>query len=214
MSEVSSTPAAKGPRPFAGLAKSVAADLGTRTNATLAALLAVVGITGVSGGLEAAPPEGLTVAAAPRGTGALAQPAEFTAAPFEISVRRTYTLGDARVVEMRLTNTASRPVPAPQFLMAFALEDSHLGPEEQPDMRAAVVRKHSAEALTEVAPSEAISPNPGVPLDVALIFQGPSGTNAAEADTLVITSLEYRTSFLDGAKAWLTKDCAAEVSLR
>ena len=30
----------------------------------------------------------------------------------------------------------------------------------------------------------------------------------------MITSLEYRTSFLDGAKAWLTKDCAAEVSLR
>ncbi|QYH20291.1 hypothetical protein JKI95_05110 [Corynebacterium aquatimens] len=50
-----------------------------------------------------------------------------------------------------------------------------------------------------------------------MIFTDPldgGAGSAAEADTLVIWSLEYRTSILDGSKSWLLSDPVAEVTLR
>ena len=50
-------------QPVRGLAKSVAADIGTRTNATIAGLLALAGVTGIAGGFEEAAPEEVVTAA-------------------------------------------------------------------------------------------------------------------------------------------------------
>lgn len=87
-----------------GLAKSVAADFRTRTNATIAGLLALAGVTGMAGGFEEAEPEAVATAAE------MAQPEELEIAPLTIQVQRTYVLDGARVVHMRLTNTAERPI--------------------------------------------------------------------------------------------------------
>ncbi|QYH20293.1 hypothetical protein JKI95_05120 [Corynebacterium aquatimens] len=45
--------------------QSVAGDLATRTNVTLAALLAVVGLLGLAGGFNEAEPQGLVTADLP-----------------------------------------------------------------------------------------------------------------------------------------------------
>ena len=55
-----------------GLAKSVAADVRTRTNATIAGLLALAGVTGMAGGFEEAEPE--EVVSASEATDPVAQP--------------------------------------------------------------------------------------------------------------------------------------------
>ena len=107
-----------------GLAKSVAADFRTRTNATIAGLLALAGVTGMAGGFEEAAPEEVVSAAE------LAQPEELEVVPLTVQVQRTYVLDGTRVVHMRLTNTAERPIYAVQWHQAFNLEDS--ASEEQP----------------------------------------------------------------------------------
>ena len=84
-------------QPVRGLAKSVAADIGTRTNATIAGLLALAGVTGLAGGFEEAAPEEVVSAAE------LAQPEELEVVPLTVQVQRTYVLDGARVVHMRLS---------------------------------------------------------------------------------------------------------------
>lgn len=186
---------------------------------TLAALLAAAGITGLSGGFDEAEPEGLVAATALSGERPLAEPIEVEAAPFEIAIRRTYVVDGAWVVEMQVTNTASRPVSAPRMLTAFALQDSTLPADAQPRFGKINHRLTGTDPLTEVPFAGLVAPNPGVPLDMAVIFTDPlddpaaAGT-AARADTLVISELEYRTSILDGSKSWLLGDPVAEVTLR
>lgn len=204
-------------KPARGLAASIAQDLATRTNATIAALLAIVGITGLSGGFSEAAPEGVFFADLASGTGALAEPLAVEAAPLELEIRRTYELDGARVVEMRVLNTASRPIPASRLLTAFQLQDSNVPVGQQPKFAKINHRLTSEEPLTEVPFAGLIAPNPGVPLDMAVIFTDPldgGAGRAADADTLVISSLEYRTSILDGSTSWLLGDPVAEVALR
>lgn len=188
-------------QPVRGLAKSVAADIGTRTNATIAGLLALAGVTGLAGGFGEAAPEEVVTAAE------LAQPEELDVSPLTVQVQRTYVLDGARVVHMRLTNTAERPIYAVQWHQAFNLEDS--ASEEQPKFQKIDARLTSDEDLESVPLPDNQVLNPGVPQDIALVFSG-EGTG----DTLVVWSMEYRKSFLDGDKTWFAKERVAEVELR
>ena len=197
--------------------QSVAGDLATRTNVTLAALLAVVGLLGLAGGFQEAEPLGLVTADLPADGRAPAEPVAVEATPLEIEVRRSYVVDGARVVEMRLENTADRPISAPRLLTAFKLQDSGLPEAAQPKFGKINHRLTSPEPLKEVPFAGLVAANPGVPLDLAVIFTDPldgGAGSAAEADTLVIWSLEYRTSILDGSKSWLLSDPVAEVTLR
>ena len=188
-----------------GLAKSVAADFRTRTNATIAGLLALAGVTGMAGGFEEAEPE--EVVSASEVTDPVAQPEELEIAPLKIQVQRAYVLDGARVVHMRLTNTAERPIYALQWHQAFNLEDS--ASEEQPKFQKIDARLTGDEDLESVPLPDNQVLNPGVPQDIALVFSG-EGTG----DTLVVWSMEYRKSFLDGDKTWFAKERVAEVKLR
>lgn len=184
-----------------GLAKSVAADIGTRTNATVAGLLALAGVTGLAGGFEEAAPEQVVTAAE------TAEPEELDVSPLTVQVQRTYVLDGARVVHMRLTNTAERPIYAVQWREAFDLEDSSL--EEQPNFQKIDARRTGDEDLESVPLPDNHVLNPGVPQDIALVFSGDGA-----GDTLVVWSMEYRKSFLDGDKTWFAKERVAEVKLR
>ena len=186
-------------QPVRGLAKSVAADIGTRTNATIAGLLALAGVTGLAGGFEEAAPEEVVSAAES------AQPEELDVSPLTVQVQRTYVLDGARVVHMRLTNTAERPIYAVQWRQAFDLEDSSL--EEQPEFQKIDERRTGDEDLESLPLPDNQVLNPGVPQDIALVFSG-------AGDTLVVWSMEYRKSFLDGDKTWFAKERVAEVELR
>ena len=192
--------------------------MGTRANAAIVGLLALVGITGASGGLEEAEPEGFITASAPEGIHAVEQPIEMTVAPFDIVIDRTYEVDAARVVEMQLTNTESRPIPAYDLLVAFRLEDSNRDEEEQPKFVKSIVRMEEPGPLTELPAGRDVTLNPGVPMNVALVFTDPpaqeeNALRATEADRLSIWSLEYRESFLDGSMAWLLGELTAEVDL-
>ena len=185
---------------MSGLAKAVVSDLATRSNLGIAAGAAIVGLLGLGGGLDAAEPHAIV---------SLSSALEpVTAAPFDINVGRSYVADGARVVELQMLNTSTRPVDVTSLNLMFSLEDPTLPAAEQPQVYAHTVR------LVESVPGQVpfgplAYPNPDVPIDVAVIFD-----NAPEgATTLVIESLEYRTSFLDGTKQWFTKDRAAEVAL-
>ena len=184
-----------------GLAKSVAADIGTRTNATVAGLLALAGVTGLAGGFEEAAPEQVVTATE------TAEPQELDVSPLTVQVQRTYVLDGARVVHMRLTNTAERPIYAVQWHQAFDLEDS--ASEEQPKFQKIDARLTSDEDFESVPLPDNQLLNPGVPQDIALVFSGEDA-----GDTLVVWSMEYRKSFLDGDKTWFAKERVAEVELR
>lgn len=187
-------------QPVRGLAKSVAADIGTRTNATIAGLLALAGVTGIAGGFEEAAPEEVVTAAE------LAQPEELEIAPLTIQVQRAYVLDGARVVHMRLTNTAERPIYAVQWHQAFDLEDS--AADTQPEFQKTDARLTSDGDLESIPLPENQVLNPGVPQDIALVFSGDG-----VGDTLAVWSMEYRKSFLDGDSTWFVKERAAEVEL-
>ena len=188
-------------QPVRGLAKSVAADIGTRTNATIAGLLALAGVTGLAGGFEEAAPEEVVSAAES------AQPEELDVSPLTVQVQRTYVLDGARVVHMRLTNTAERPIYAVQWHQAFDLKDS--ASEEQPEFQRIDERRAGDEDLESLPLPDNQVLNPGVPQDIALVFSGDGA-----GDTLVVWSMEYRKSFLDGDKTWFAKERVAEVELR
>ena len=188
-------------QPVRGLAKSVAADIGTRTNATVAGLLALAGVTGLAGGFEEAAPEQVVTATE------TAEPQELDVSPLTVQVQRTYVLDGARVVHMRLTNTAERPIYAVQWHQAFDLEDS--ASEEQPKFQKIDARLTSDEDFESVPLPDNQLLNPGVPQDIALVFSGEDA-----GDTLVVWSMEYRKSFLDGDKTWFAKERVAEVELR
>lgn len=186
-----------------GLAKSVAADLRTRTNATIAGLLALAGVTGLAGGFGEAAPEEVVSAAD------LDQPEELEVAPLAVQVQRTYLLDGARVVHMRLTNTAERPIYALQWQQAFHLEDSSLAADAQPKFHKIDARLTGDEDLESVPLPHNQVLNPDVPQDIALVFSGDGS-----GDTLVVWSMEYRKSFLDGDKTWFAKERVAEVELQ
>ena len=164
-------------QPVRGLAKSVAADIGTRTNATIAGLLALAGVTGLAGGFEEAAPEEVVSAAE------LAQPEELEVVPLTVQVQRTYVLDGARVVHMRLTNTAERPIYAVQWRQAFDLEDS--AADTQPEFQKIDARLTSDEDFESVPLPDNQVLNPGVPQDIALVFSGEGA-----GDTLVVWSME------------------------
>ena len=187
-------------QPVRGLAKSVAADIGTRTNATIAGLLALAGVTGLAGGFEEAAPEEVVSAAE------LAQPEELEVVPLTVQVQRTYVLDGARVVHMRLTNTAERPIYAVQWHQAFDLEDS--AADTQSEFQKIDARLTGDGNLESIPLPDNQVLNPGVPQDIALVFSGDG-----VGDTLAVWSMEYRKSFLDGDSTWFVKERAAEVEL-
>lgn len=218
MSEISASQSEERERPLRGFAKSVAGDLATRTNATIAALLAVAGITGLSGGFEEAEPEGFITAAAPVGINVVSTPIELEVEPFEIEIRRTYIVEGARVIEMRLTNTSTRPISWAKYGTAFKLEASWLPEEEQTSFTRVTQRLIDDKPITEIPFTNLTALNPGVPVDMAMIFRDEyvepgAAVKAAEADTLVVWSMKYKKSILDGSTTWLTEDRAAEVAL-
>lgn len=205
-------------RPLRGFAKSVVDDVATRTNATIAALLALAGITGLSGGFEEAEPEGIVTVAQPVGVNVSSTPITLEIEPFAIEIRRTYIVDGARVVEMRLTNTSSRPISWSKYTTAFTLEASWLPEEQQPRFMRTTQRLIDGQPITTIAPTTLTALNPGVPVDMAMIFadsyEDPTAAvKAEEADSLVVWSLKYKKSILDGSTTWLTEDRSAEVSL-
>lgn len=187
-----------------GLAKSVAADFRTRTNATIAGLLALAGVTGIVGGFEEAEPE--EVVSASEVADPVVQPEELEIAPLTIQVQRTYVLDGARVVHMRLTNTAERPIYAVQWHQAFDLEDS--AADTQPEFQKIDALLTGDGDLESIPLPDNQVLNPDVPQDIALVFSGDG-----VGDTLVVWSMEYRKSFLDGDSTWFVKERAAEVEL-
>lgn len=202
-----------------GFFKSVAKDLATRTNATIAGLLALVGVTGLAGGFEEAKPEDFVTVAAPVAAHTLAEPVSLTVHPFEMEIKRTYALEGRRVVEMRVTNLDTRAMFPSRFLGVFALENSALPPDEQPKFVEKGFRVKDGEPVPVDEPiAWEVIANPGVPVDIALVFQDPleepdSGL-AVAADTLVITEYRYQKSILDGTMQWLPEERLAEVILQ
>lgn len=197
---------------------SIVEDFATRTNATIAALLALVGITGLAGGLEAAEPEGFVSVSAPIGENPLESPVELHVEPLDIVLRRTYVKDGARIVEVQVTNTASRPLPSFDFMRMFTLKNSTLKEAEQPKFEEKFFRLKEVGQVPEDMFGDVIILNPGVPVDVAMLFADPpDGTGAGQAlaaDTLFLESSEYKVSFLDGTKQWLYGDITAEVKLK
>lgn len=194
------TPTSQPPRTIAGLAKAVVADLATRSNLGIAAGAGIVGLLGLGGGLDEAQPHAILSATS------TAEP--ISAAPFDITVNGSYVADGTRVVELQMRNTANRPVDVTSLNLMFGLEDPTLPADQQPRLHARTVRLVGS-VPGQVPFGPLAYPNPGVPVDVAVIFD-----NAPEnATTLVIESLEYRKSFLDGSQRWFTKDRAAEVAL-
>ena len=184
---------------------------------TMLALVVFVGLLGLRGGFEQADPEGFIHASAPVGVNALAQPVEVEVAPFDIQIRKTYVLDGSRVVEMSLTNTSKRPVT--RLLSAFDLEVSGLPEDQQPRFLVSAARLSPGDQPLELPVYDVINPNPGVPLDIAVVFtpadEGPQGQQLIHAaDTLTIWTLEYKRSFLDNQMIWLPTQRMAEVSLR
>lgn len=218
MSTKSPKHAAASQRPVRGVAKSIAEDFATRTNATIAALLALVGITGLAGGLEAAEPEGFISVSAPIGENPPESPVELHVEPLDIEIRRTYVKDGARIVEARVTNTASRPLPSFDFMRMFTLKNSTLKEDEQPKFEEQFFRLKEVGEVPDDLFGDVIILNPGVLLDVAMLFADPqNGTGVGQAlaaDTLFLESSEYKVSFLDGTKQWLYGDVAAEVKLK
>lgn len=202
-----------------GFVKSAAKDLATRTNATLAGLLALVGVTGIAGGFEEATPEDYVSVVAPVAAHTLAEPVSLTIHPFEMEIQRTYILEGRRVVEMQVKNIDSRAMFPSRFLGMFALENSSLTHDEQPKFVEKVFRVKNGEPVPVDEPIgwEVIA-NPGVPVDIALVFQdpleAPDSGQAVEADTLAITEFRYKKSILDGTMQWLPGEGLAEVRLR
>ena len=108
---------------------------------------------------------------------------------------------------MRLTNTAQRPIYASQWHQAFDLEDS--AADTQPEFQKTDARLTGDDNLESIPLPDNQVLNPGVPQDIALVFSGDG-----VGDTLVVWSMEYRRSFLDGDKTWFAKERVAEVLLR
>ncbi|OFT80886.1 hypothetical protein [Corynebacterium sp. HMSC29G08] len=200
-----------------GFVRSVAGDIFTRANMTILALVVFVGFLGLRSGFEKADPEGFIHASAPVGVNALAQPVEVEVAPFDFQIRKTYVVDRSRVVEMRLTNTSKRPVT--RLLAAFDLEVSGLPEDQQPRFTPSVARLSPVGEPLELPVYDVINPNPGVPLNIAVVFT-PVDDEPQEqqridaADNLVIWTLEYKRSFLDNQMMWLPTQRMAEVSLR
>ena len=159
----------------------------------------------MAGVFEEAEPE--EVVSASEVTDPVAQPEELEIAPLTIQVQRTYVLDGARVVHMRLTNTAERPIYALQWHQAFNLEDS--AADTQPKFQETDARLTGDDNLESIPlPSNQVL-NPGVPQDIALVFSGDG-----VGDTLAVWSMECRKSFLDGDSNWFVNERAAEVELR
>lgn len=206
-----------------GFLESIAKDLANRTNATIAGLLALAGITGLAGGFDAAPPEGFVSVVAPAGVNPLTEPATLHVDPFDLEVTRTYIHDGARVVEMRVTNTTTRPILAFDFMRVFQLKDSTLPDDEQPEFLEKFYRiKEPSEG--PFTPGEydifgdLLDPNPGVTLDVAMMFydplDNPGSEQAVAADTLFIEEYKFKKSALDGTMMWLPGELSAEVVLK
>lgn len=218
------SPEASGPKhakatkagPARGFAKSVAEDLATRTNATIAGLLVLVGVTGLAGGFEEASPA-YVLATAPGEANPLASPVAVEAGPLKMEIRNTYMRKHKRVVEMQVENTSPRPIPWTRFKFAFELLDSTAGKDQQPKTYRKVVRLGGDEAAEDATFGSIVSMNPGVPMDIALVFEDGVDSqqpgDAERGDTMVISKLEYKASILDGAVSWLPYERIAEVKL-
>lgn len=207
--------AAKKPRALAharGVGRSIFADFATRSNAAVAVVLALAGVFGLRGGFDEAAPEGFVSASVASQT----SPVQVEAQPFEIEIQRSYIAEGARVVEMQLNNTSERPIGGTELQLAFDLEDSSKGHDEQPRFTRSINRFYE-QREGEVPRDTFVSANPGVPVDIAVIFSpGDGGDERAleAADTLVISTMEYRRSTLLDSMGWFSGIRMVEVDLK
>lgn len=180
-----------------GLASAFKGELLTRANVFGAGLVAAAGVLGLGGGFEEAPPHGL-VSAQLTPTGAVdkedsAKVEAIKAGSLKVELGRSFEFEGTRSVEMKVTNTGTRPLDPTSFNLAFKL--------------AGVDAYAQSARMQDGMPGQLSVLNPDVPVDMVVEFKhaGPA--------TLEIYSLEYRTSFLDGTKQWFTKDLIAQVEL-
>lgn len=186
-----STPAPQPPGAVRKVADALRSELLTRANLRLLVGVAAVGVLGLFGGF--APVESKT----PRHalTEVLGNPV--TADPVEVLLTGTGTTRDLvgdefDTVEMTVTNTGSRPVDA--FALAQIL--AWQGQEE------------STYATTQRAGGSSTGTlNPGVPVDISLII--PEGPDPV----LVLNSVTWRVSTLDGSERFFDPAPVAEVAL-
>ena len=188
---------AKAPDKARGFAKSVAGDLATRTNATIAGLLALAGVTGLAGGFEEAEPEGVVKVAAPLGP---QEPTELKVKPLDIVIQRTYVENQKRVFEVQVTNTSSRPI-STSYDRIFTLRDSNLPGDEQPEFPEKFFRLTPGEPIPDDPISDQTILNPGVQYDLWIVYSDPldgSAPGSAEAaDVWLLESQEYKASILE-----------------
>ncbi len=186
-----STPAPQSPGAVRKVADALRSELLTRSNLRLLVGVAAVGVLGLFGGFGPAASE------IPRHalSDVIGEPV--TADPVEVVLTGTGTTSDLvgdefATVEMTVTNTGSRPVDG------FALAQI-LGWEGQEESTYATTQRAGG--------SSAGTLNPGVPVDISLII--PEGPDPV----LVLNSVTWRVSTLDGSERFFDPSPVAEVTL-
>lgn len=206
-----------------GLGRSMAADLVNRTTVSVVVLLILAVSTGFFKGFDVGKREGFTFVADPNGTELLEEPIELSYEPFDITIYRTYTLDGARVFEMRVLNTSSRPAAIGKSHKSFALELTGLPDDEQPQFQFGVIRvDRDHTPLSDITTnSPLISVNPKVPMDVAVVFQEnedhsetKSSLRPEQADLLTVWSYEWRPGHLTHDVGWWRGQQVAEIVLK
>lgn len=207
-----------------GLSRSIAADILNRTTVIVVVLLVLAVATGSFKGFDERKREGFTIVANANGTELLEEPIELSYEPFDISIYRTYILDGARVCEMRIINTSSRPAKIDGLYGAtFALEHSGLPDNEQPKYQVRTLRIDRADPpLSEIiGPPLVFSLNPKVPLDVAVVFEeyegdlkNRSSLRPEQADLLTVWSYEWRPGRVNYDVAWWRGKQVAEIVLK
>lgn len=207
-----------------GFGRSMATDIINSTTIVVAVLLILAVATGFFKGFDEGKREGFTIVADTNGTEPLEDPIELSYEPFDITIYRSYILDEARVFEMRIINTSSRPANIDGFYAdTFALEHSELPDDEQPKFQLGAIRvdrEHTPLSEITVLPM-GVSVNPKVPLDVAVVFQEYDGDakiksslRPDQADLLTVWSYEWRPGKINYDLAWWRGQQVAEIVLK
>ncbi|MDO5668755.1 MAG: hypothetical protein Q4G50_02000 [Corynebacterium sp.] len=175
--------------PVRRVADALRADLLSRSNLKILAGLALVGVLGLFGGFQAADSD------TPRYP-LIDAPSPITAAPVDVVVHGTGPItdffgGEIDTVNLTVTNAGTRPVDALTL-------GQILGWEGQEESTFATTLRTDGSSVGVL--------NPGVPVDISV--QLPDG-----AAVLVINSMTWRASNLDGSMQFFDPTPVAEVVL-
>ncbi|MEJ6014297.1 hypothetical protein WG936_10675 [Corynebacterium sp. H127] len=181
-------------RSILGFVAYLLSGLLTRGNIALLMAVAVVGLLGLSGGFGQAAPSTLTKASAVDASGAYTP--DIDAKAYRVQVGRSRSVDGKIEVPMRITITGGQPMNGSWDLNnAFTLE----GVEGYPTF----------ERAADPFPRSVLTLSPGVTTEIVGVWPDSPGEK-----TLVINSLIWRASSLDGSMQWLDPTPVAQVTVR